>query len=87
MWRHLFRANTNSVPSDPFTAVRLHCGKPATQIKVIKKKGGKGVLPFLYLIVMWRELVQELPDPVLLSRTVDVRNLLLGKAGEIHLDL
>lgn len=40
-----------------------------------------------YLIVVWRQLVEELSDPVLLSGTVDVRHFVFWQAGEIHLDL
>lgn len=44
-------------------------------------------LQFHYLIVMWWQLVEELPDPVLLSRAVDIWNLFLCQTGEIHLHL
>ena len=42
---------------------------------------------YLYLIVMWWQLVEELSDPVLLSGAVDVRHLFLWQTGEIHLHL
>lgn len=45
------------------------------------------MLPFPYLVVMWWQLVQELSDPVLLSRAVDIWHLFLWQTGEIHLDL
>lgn len=42
---------------------------------------------YLYLVVVRRQLVEELSNPVLLSGAVDVRHLVLGETGEIHLDL
>lgn len=40
-----------------------------------------------YLIVMWRQLIQELFDSELLSGTVNIRDLVLRQTGEIQLDL
>lgn len=42
---------------------------------------------YLYLIVVWRQLVEELSDPVLLSGAVDIWHLVLWQTGEIHLYL
>lgn len=36
---------------------------------------------------MWRQLVQELFNPVFLPRAVNIRNLFLWQACEIELDL
>lgn len=42
---------------------------------------------FSYLIVMGRQLIQELFDAVFLSWAVNVGNLILRQAGEVQLDL
>ena len=39
------------------------------------------------LIVVRRELVQELLDAVLLAHRVDIRNLGVGQCGEVEVDL
>lgn len=40
-----------------------------------------------YLIVMRRQLIQELFDSELLSGTVNIRDLVLWQTGEVQLDL
>lgn len=74
------RGNTN------FKILRL---APKQLLKVITRwhVWSHTLTHYLYLIVMWRQLVEELSDPVLLSRAVDIRHLLLWQTGEIHLDL
>ena len=42
---------------------------------------------YSHLIIMWWELVEELLDSKLLSRTVHIGDLILGQTGEIQLDL
>lgn len=40
-------------------------------------------MKYTHLIIMWWQLEEELLDSELLSRTVDIGDLLLGQAGEI----
>lgn len=49
-------------------------------------RGGQH-LPLTYLVVMRWQLIEELSNPVLLSRAVHIWHLFLWQTGEIHLDL
>lgn len=41
----------------------------------------------IYLVIVGWQLIEKLFNPVFLSRTVNVRDLLLWQAGKIQLDL
>lgn len=58
-----------------------------TQILVGNFSSGETLQILPRLIVVRRELVQELLDAVLLAHRVDVRHLVLGQRREVEVDL